>query len=932
MTAAMESPTMASFTASEQTSGGNVSRNGEFISYIDQNTANSEQNGDFVDDPTSPSMQEDIDYEENDMVDQGPNIGNDAPPMVNKLRTRAERSFTERPTMLSPGSYEEDFLDMQIAMDSQFAEMTPMTTADKRRQSRLGKKYMKYTPEDRVAIGKHCFEKGPASARLAFKDKYPNMSESVTRGFREKYKAMIGEVAVFEFEQARREKRASASGVKRKQKNADGTDKDGLTESSDNATAENGTDIDPAFLPKKYNKYSPETRMRLGQICAEIGPSATVKRFRDEFPSINGSVVRSFRKKYLASQNHPRVYVLEDGEHANSLDKGMPSPDTHTSAPSMAQNPTSDHSPSMVTQTKRAHLSIPSMVKSGFEDSPSMAKATYEDSTPSMVRPTSDIKEAIPQPQPPPDDSLPTMSMVRSVREQPRVSYPAERNYDDYPHSTMIRVNENIRAYNIGESKHPRITTSLDEPFPSMVSPKEPRPTDSPVMINNGIPFVVKSESSHMIPSPHSKTTGNEVRLAPTVKSFKNETEYSMARKYEPFRSEPERKQHARTFHPTSDSSAHVKAGELKIANPNQPLQYMANGHDREVESMRGHQDHKPLVNGHHGSDRPYVISPEMIHNIRQSEVTNGQASPPGDMRKRVLDARLTDVSDRIDVKHRKIYDHSRSPVYERQRSPIYSDHRESPTYPFSSAPSPPYPSVHPKDPSKSNYFPREHPRMKDEQPFDEHRAKHEYHGVPSDIHDKSGQYPYYRASSEGSHPDNAAYSRRREKYQKYTPEDRYNIGKLCDQVGLAATVKVYRESFPRLNESVVRTFRNKYRELVAKSDGVSPESETIDRKPSKRSLVGSFESEVCMLLKQYKESGLAVSVNLALAVANQLIVQKGPEYVEKFGGKLELSQEWAYEMILKRRLNDGPLQAPTSSCCMRCGSGLVCPKCAVHV
>ena len=57
-----------------------------------------------------------------------------------------------------------------------------------------------------------------------------------------------------------------------------------------------------------------------------------------------------------------------------------------------------------------------------------------------------------------------------------------------------------------------------------------------------------------------------------------------------------------------------------------------------------------------------------------------------------------------------------------------------------------------------------------------------------------------------------------RESYAKYSPIERYDIGKFASETGDAAAVRKYRKKFPRLNESTVRGFRKKYQQIISKS------------------------------------------------------------------------------------------------------------------
>jgi hypothetical protein len=187
-------------------------------------------------------------------------------------------------------------------------------------------------------------------------------------------------------------------------------------------------------------------------------------------------------------------------------------------------------------------------------------------------------------------------------------------------------------------------------------------------------------------------------------------------------------------------------------------------------------------------------------------------------------------------------------------------------------------------------------------------------------------EYPYDRKDLVPKQLQNNGQGRsKRFKYQKYTPEDRYNIGKLCNEIGLGATVKVYREQFPRLNESVVRTFRNKYRELLERGGGV-PVTEAIERKPSRRSISTLIEGEVVSQLKQFHSSQIELSENFVIAVADNIIATKHHKEADNIKGII--TKEWANSLLWKHKLLDKPSGNVQGVCCERCKTALICPKC----
>ena len=59
---------------------------------------------------------------------------------------------------------------------------------------------------------------------------------------------------------------------------------------------------------------------------------------------------------------------------------------------------------------------------------------------------------------------------------------------------------------------------------------------------------------------------------------------------------------------------------------------------------------------------------------------------------------------------------------------------------------------------------------------------------------------------------------KKRESYVKYTPEDRYKIGKYGSENGPAAAVRKFKSRFPKLNESTARSLRQKHQSELTRS------------------------------------------------------------------------------------------------------------------
>ena len=84
-------------------------------------------------------------------------------------------------------------------------------------------------------------------------------------------------------------------------------------------------------------------------------------------------------------------------------------------------------------------------------------------------------------------------------------------------------------------------------------------------------------------------------------------------------------------------------------------------------------------------------------------------------------------------------------------------------------------------------------------------------------------------------------------KYAKYTPEDRYIIGKYASENGPIAAVRKFNSKFANLNESTARTFRDKYEEqiTVAKKKGTVTEKSIISEKRGRPLLLGGIDEMV---------------------------------------------------------------------------------------
>ena len=758
--------------------------------------------------------------------EERPSMLSDRPSML------SEPTFVDRPSMIGGGG-SEDSRDMVMVMmdedDSSSHDGTSnsssMASANNTTHHKVPhkrgkrKKYQKYTPEDRIAIGKYCFEHGPAAARKAFQDRYPEMSESVTRGFRDKYKQMIGESAVYEFEQKRQKELQNSytpppRGRPRKYKFVE----------------------EPSVTSSISQRSSPPLQQKQQQQRGE-GPVSMIKHDYHRYPAhYNGS-------SRLPASDHARSYSMaEKGRRPTFLENNEPQP------------------------TRETKITREDQLKIGrYCSLHGVMKALQE-----FHKEYPGISEAI----------------IFDFHKQ----YQRHKQEQDH----LRQNNNNNKKFHNQGGYHspPPSAAALEYPgsqpqvfvLESDQMPPTPTPTTTSSSNNNKpVNYGSMSPSDDGHPSPQRKSSPSPV-VSP--RSIEDE-DTQQARRHSPYSRSPPPPQALTTRgesrSPPYRSKHYERGGEIRYSILPPP-------------PSRETKDDLP--------------SPPQRHIRRRSR------SPPPSMQQHSP----------------RMHHHSMSP-----RNIRHSPNSTTATSSQSSANAPPiihYPRPRPHSPTNS---PPHHPQAFKGHHHHLHRSISENNGnrhlrdydvIPPRVNGFTGsvEYPYDRKEFNPKSMNNQSGGRsKRFKYQKYTPEDRYNIGKLCNDIGLGATVKVYREQFPRLNESVVRTFRNKYRELLEKGGGV-PATEAIERKPSRRSISTLIEGEVVSQLKQFHSSQIELSENFVIAVAENLIATKHQKEAENIKGIV--TKEWANSLLWKHKLLDKPSGNVQGVCCERCKTILVCPKC----
>ena len=132
---------------------------------------------------------------------------------------------------------------------------------------------------------------------------------------------------------------------------------------------------------------------------------------------------------------------------------------------------------------------------------------------------------------------------------------------------------------------------------------------------------------------------------------------------------------------------------------------------------------------------------------------------------------------------------------------------------------------------------------------------------------------------------------KKRESYVKYTPEDRYKIGKYGSENGPAAAVRQFKSRFPKLNESTVGSLRRKYQSELTRSKQKDTILEPrIPKEPTGRPLL--LGNKIDAMVQKYiiasSNRGNVISRSIATAKA---LISRNPGYV----GQIDLYfVEWA--------------------------------------
>ena len=141
---------------------------------------------------------------------------------------------------------------------------------------------------------------------------------------------------------------------------------------------------------------------------------------------------------------------------------------------------------------------------------------------------------------------------------------------------------------------------------------------------------------------------------------------------------------------------------------------------------------------------------------------------------------------------------------------------------------------------------------------------------------------------------------KKQESYVKYTPEDRYKIGKYGSKNGPAAAVHKFKSQFPKLNENTVQSLRQKYQSELTRSKQKDTILEPrIPKEPTGRPLL--LGNKLTAMVQKYiiasSNRGKVISRSIATST-DKALISRNPGYV----GNIDLeSSSWAQSLFRRR-------------------------------
>ena len=157
---------------------------------------------------------------------------------------------------------------------------------------------------------------------------------------------------------------------------------------------------------------------------------------------------------------------------------------------------------------------------------------------------------------------------------------------------------------------------------------------------------------------------------------------------------------------------------------------------------------------------------------------------------------------------------------------------------------------------------------------------------------------------------------KRRGPYGKYSPEERFEIGRHASLHGITAASRHFSLRFKRrVGISTVQSIRKDYVNNLRRKR-TNPDENDVAVLPLKKRgrpvLLGrELDDKVQAYLMKIREAGGAVSARIAMATARGVLLTYDKTRLEEFGGSIRLNRYWAHSLL--KRMNFVQRKATTA-------------------
>ena len=146
-----------------------------------------------------------------------------------------------------------------------------------------------------------------------------------------------------------------------------------------------------------------------------------------------------------------------------------------------------------------------------------------------------------------------------------------------------------------------------------------------------------------------------------------------------------------------------------------------------------------------------------------------------------------------------------------------------------------------------------------------------------------------------------------RGKYAAYSPQDRAMLGKYCAEHGATATIRKFKETFPNLSDSTVRSMRSKYNKLVTNKKRKLDFTEIDEIQSKKRGrplLLGcELDQKVQHYIKTLRENGAVINTAIVLAAAHGIVASTDKSLLTENGGSISFGKNWAKSLLSRMNM-----------------------------